>query len=67
MTAKKYTTKSYGTAQISYKGAMISGVFNREQAALILTDAMQMKALFDTMDVCLANAMKQTPTKGKKK
>ena len=66
MTAKKYTTKTYGTTQISYKGAMISGVFNREQAALILTDAMEMKAFFDKMDVALAKAMKQTTKKEKK-
>lgn len=61
MKGKKYVEKSYGTAQISYQGAMINGVFNMEQAALILTDAMQMKALFDTMDVALSNAMKQIP------
>ena len=67
MIEKKYVEKSYGTAEISYQGAIISGVFNREQAALILTDAMQMKAFFDTMDVALSNAMKQIPKKGKKK
>lgn len=68
MTAKKkYTYKTYGTAKISYQGAIISGVFNREQSALILADAMQMKAFFDEMDVALANAMKQIPKKKKVK
>ena len=55
-----YTTKTYGTALVSYKGKYVSGDFTKQEADDMMYDAMNLAEIFRNMHRALEAAMKET-------
>jgi hypothetical protein len=56
----EYTTKTYNTALVSYKGKHVSGDFTKQEAEDLMYDAMNLAEIFRNMHRALEAAMKET-------
>jgi hypothetical protein len=56
----EYTTKTYGTALVSYEGKYVAGDFTKQEADDMMYDAMKLAECFRNMDRALAASMKET-------
>ena len=55
-----YTTKTYNTALVSYKGKYVAGDFTKQEADDMMYDAMNLAEIFRNMHRALEAAMKET-------
>ena len=55
----KYTSLNYGETKISFDGEMVDGTFSREDAKILLQEALELNQAFKRMDVAMEKSMKE--------
>ena len=55
----KYTSLNYGETKIAFDGEMVDGTFSREDAKILLQEALELNQAFKRMDVAMEKAMKE--------